>query len=252
MTASFWLIWLLSLTVSSMLGAVVVRRSRERGPLILSVLLAIYVVAANILVPRLVTVKLGWSFVLVTGSIIWPFIAQLTDMLNEIYGKRTTLWAAALAYMANFMFVIFVGLAMQTTPIWEAPQEEWFRMFFGMAWRPALASLCSYTAANWADISLFAWMKKRRFAEEEGSVRQYTGLGEIIRFTSMRSITSDALNMVIDNIVFYTIAFYGLMPNSVLLGLIGSSMLAKVILSQIDPPFFWLFRWMTREVKREF
>lgn len=254
MTWQFWVVWIISLLFSSLLGALVVRKTRERGIITLSVLLAIYVVSANILVPRLVHFTFLWQFVLVTGSIVWPFIAQLTDMINEIYGRKAALFAAAMAYAANLMFVIFTWLSLQTVPLWDAPQETWFRLFFGTAWRPFLASLCSYTAANWADITLFSWLKRKYFKREEGETIEgeaYKSNWEIVKFSTLRSATSDMLNMIIDNVVFYTIAFIGTMPGAVLIHLIASSMLAKVILSQIDLPFYLMFRFLTKDVKRE-
>lgn len=254
MTWQFWVVWLISLAFSSLVGSLVVRKWRDRGVVALSVLLAIYVVSANLLVPRLVTFTFIWQFVLVTGSIVWPFIAQLTDMINEIYGRKTALFAAAMAYAANLMFVIFTWLAMQTTPL-DAEAEPWFRQFFAQAWRPFIASFCSYTAANWADINLFAWFKRKVFKREEGDILEgdaYKTMGDILKFGTLRSAVSDMVNMVIDNIVFYGIAFIGTMPGGALLQLIGSSMVAKVILSQIDLPFYWLFRWLTKDVKREF
>jgi len=254
MTITFWVVWFISILVSSLVGALVVRKFRDRGLVALSVLLAIYVVSANILVPRLVHFTFLWQFVLVTGSIVWPFIAQLTDMINEIYGRKAALFAAAMAYIANLMFVIFVWLSMQTIPLWDAPQEEWFRLFFGQAWRPFLASLCSYTAANLADINLFAWLKRKYFKREEGDIIEgnaYKTNMDIIKFGTLRSAGSDIVNMIIDNVVFYGIAFLGTMPFGALLQLIGSSMLAKVILGVIDTPFYWMFRFLTKDVKRE-
>ena len=93
------------------------------------------------------------------------------------------------------------------------------------------------------------------FKREEGDILEgnayKTGM-DIIKFGTLRSAVSDMVNMVIDNIVFYGIAFLGTMPFPALLQLIGSSMAAKVILSQIDLPFYWMFRWLTKDVKREF
>jgi uncharacterized PurR-regulated membrane protein YhhQ (DUF165 family) len=91
----FWLFWLAGLGVSTVVGAYIVKRNRERGLLILGSMLAIYVVGANILVPRLVNFHIfGLSFVLVTGSIIWPYTAQLSDMINEVYGKKAAFFSA--------------------------------------------------------------------------------------------------------------------------------------------------------------
>lgn len=244
MTPLFWILWLSGLLISTFVGAYVVRFHREKGLYFLGVMLAIYVVGANVLVPRLAGLNIfGLSFVLVTGSIIWPYTAQLSDMINEIYGKKSAIYAAALSYTANLMFVLFVLMAFQTPAI-NADAEPFFKTFFGVAWRVLLASTCSYTLANLADISVFAGIKKTYYKQEATA-------GNILKYSGLRSILSDGVNMVIDNVVFYTIAFLGTMPFPVLLGLIGSSMAAKVIMSQIDLPFYWAFRMMTRGVQRD-
>lgn len=246
MTIQFWFFLFAGLAISTLLGAYVVRTHREYGLMILGGFLAIYVVSANILVPRLVDLNLfGFSFILVTGSIIWPYTAQVSDMLNEIYGKRAAYLAAAMAYTANLMFVIFVLMAFQVTPIWDAAHEGFFHEYFGIAWRILIASICSYTAANYADITLFSKIKKWAANREQTT-------GNILIYSGLRSAVSDGLNMVVDNIVFYTIAFAGTMPNNILVTLILTSMAAKFILSQIDLPFYWGFRLMTRNVKRDF
>ena len=247
MTFAFWGLWLLGLLISTLIGSYVVKRHREYGLIVLGTLLAIYVVGANILVPRLLTFNIfGLSLVLVTGSIIWPFTSQLTDMVNEIYGKKATYIVAAMAYVANLMFVGFVKLGAQAEPLWGVDQEGWWLGYFGIAGRVAFASLCSYTSSQIVDINIFSRIKK--WAAERGD----TGLFGLLVYSGGRSILSDGANMIVDNIVFYSIAFLGTMPFGALLGLIGSSMLAKVILSQIDLPFYWLFRVWTRGVKRDF
>lgn len=246
MNIAFWTFWLLGLAVSTLLGAAVVKYMRPLGLVVLGGFLAIYVVGANILVPRLVNFSIfGLSFVLVSGSIIWPYTAQLSDMINEIYGKTAAYFTAAMGYVANLMFVGFTYMAFNLPPLWDAQQEGWFTQFFGVAGRVVIASICSYTLANVVDINLFALIKKTFAKVEDNPVT-------ILAFSTVRSVTSDAANMIIDNIVFYSIAFYGTMPNEVLIGIIGSSMVAKVILSQIDIPFYWLFRMITRDVERTF
>lgn len=243
---AFWGLWLVGLVVSTFLGAYVVRNHRNTyGYAFLSTMLAIYIVSANILVPRLVTFHLvGTVFILVTGSIIWPYTAQLSDMINEIYGKRKAYFSAFLAYLSNLMFVGFILMAFQLEPL-VPDGEDWFISFFNVAGRVMIASICSYTAANYTDIRVFSKIKEWAFSKEKTA-------GNILAYSALRSSVSDGLNMVIDNIVFYSIAFYGTMPNEVLLSIIGSSMLAKFIMSQIDLPFYWAFRMLTRDVQRDF
>jgi len=242
--ASFWLIWFLALGFSTVFGAIVVKFSRTNGLIILSSFLAIFVVGANILVPRLVNFNVfGMQFILVTGSIIWPFTAQVSDMVNEIYGRKAAIFAAVTAYIANLMFVGFTQMSFGLQPL-DPEMEPFYRSFFGVAGRVLIASACSYTAANLADITVFSAIKAKYFNVEKTA-------GNVLKYASLRSALSDGVNMVIDNFVFYGIAFYGTMPNAALLGLIGSSLLAKLIMSQIDLPFYWAFRMLTTGVERE-
>jgi len=243
-SVTFWVLWALGMLISTVLGAYAVKKHRDRGYMIFSTMLAIYIVSANILVPRLVTFHIfGVGFALVTGSIIWPYTSQLTDMINEIYGKKATYLSAAVAYVANLMFVVFVLMAFQLKPL-TLDSENFFKSFFAVAGRVLLASTCSYIASNYVDIKTFSWVKNWAIKREEAFIN-------MILLSSTRSAVSDAISMVVDNLVFYTIAFYGTMPTSSLLGIIGSSMLAKVILSQVDLPFFWLFKTMTQGIQRD-
>jgi len=246
MPVYFWLFWLAGLAVATLAGSYVVKYHREKGLVILGAMLAIYVVSANILVPRLVLVNLfGWSLVLITGTVIWPFTAQLSDMINEIYGKKSAFYVAGVAYLSNVMFVMFILMAMQMTPLDPGEGEAWFRSYFGVAGRVLFASMCSYTLANFADITVFARIKVWAAQREQTT-------GRLLAYSSLRSTCSDTINMVVDNVVFCTIALYGTIPNSVLWNLIGTTLAAKLILAQMDLPFYWAFRLLTRDVKREF
>lgn len=246
MTPLFWLLWLAGLAVSTILGSFIVRKHRGFGFAIFATMLAIYVVGANVLVPRLIDLKVfGLSFIIVTGAMIWPYTAQMTDMINEVYGRKAAYLAAAVAYVANVMLVMFTQMAFQTPAIGDPGSETWFRTFFGVAGRVMIASICSYTVANFCDITLFSKIKNWARNWEGNAV-------SLLVFSSLRSALSDGVNMVIDSAIFYTIAFIGTMPGADLLALIGSSMAAKVIVSQIDLPFYWVFRLMTRNVERQF
>jgi len=247
MTVAFWIFWIAGLLVSTLAGAYLVRNYRNNyGLAILAMFLAIYVISANILVPRLINFNIfGLTFVVCTGAAVWPFTYQLTDMINEIYGKRSAYVAAAMGYLANLMFVGFILMSFQMVPIWEPGQEGFYATYFGLAGRILFASLCSYTSANAADIYVFSRIKKWSAEREQTS-------GNLLLYSGLRSALSDGVNLVVDNLVFYPIAFYGVIPNGVLVTLIISSMAVKGILSQIDIPFYFLFRLLTKNVERTF
>lgn len=243
---NFWILIVLALSIYTLVGSYTVRYYRPYGFAVLAGFLAIYVTGANILVPRLVDINLfGLSFVLVTGSIIWPFTAQIADMINEIYGKRSAFVAAGIAYGANLMFVLFVYLSFQIAPLWSPEHEAFFREYFGVAGRILIASMSSYSLATYADITVFAKLKRWTYHKEKST-------GNLLLYSAIRSGGTDGLNMVVDNLVFYTIAFAGVLPWNTLGTIMVSSLIAKVILSQINLPNYWVFRLLTRNVVRDF
>lgn len=125
------LYWLIGLTISVYLSVWIIRKNRELGYTFLVVLSAGYIVFANILTPRLIQIDFGFEqLTIVTGSLIWPFTAQLADMINEIYGKRKTMYAFLFAYSINLLFVLFILMADQATPVWTQEEETFWRTYF--------------------------------------------------------------------------------------------------------------------------
>jgi hypothetical protein len=245
MTPLFWILWAAGLSIATFAGVYIARKHRDNGYMVFTIMLAMYVIGANVFVPRLIPLKLfRWEFIVVTGAIIWPFVSQITDMINEIYGRKRTYLAAGLAYIGNLMFVIFALMAFQTPSLYPPAQEEWFHQYFGMAGRVLIASALAYIADNFIDITIYALMKKWSYDKEQST-------GKMMLYSSLRSAFSDGLTEIVDCLVFYTIAFYGLIPNDVLVTLIFSSMAAKIILSQIDLPFYWVFKLGTKGVQRD-
>lgn len=245
---SMWLWWGIGLTLSTLAGSWVVIRYRHFGFPILMTIFAGYVLSANVLVPRLVKLELGiTTLVLTTGSIIWPFTAQLSDMINEIYGKRKAYLAVIMAYMINLLFITFVYMGASAQALWSAEKEGFWLSYFKSAPRILLASSAAFLICQFIDVAIFAKLKQC-FAQREKS----TSLKGIIVFCAVRSITSDVVNMVLDGALFAVFAFLFVLPTEELLSLVIGSITAKGLLAIIDTPWFLAFRVGVRKVKREF
>ena len=241
------LYWIIGLTVSVYLSLWAIKRSREFGYTFLTVLSAGYIVFANILTPRLIQLDFGITqLTIVTGSLIWPFTAQLADMINEIYGKRKTFRAFLLAYFINLLFVLFVFMAEQATPIWTSEEEVFWKNYFMPSGRILLASTISFIVCILIDVNIFSYLKEKYRPKEEIS-----SLGQLSIFGALRSMLSDILNMFCDGLVFSVIAFAFVLPLDSLCQLIVGSVLFKAFLSLIDTPLFILFRIHIRNIKRE-
>lgn len=241
------LYWIIGLTVSVYLSIWTIKRSREFGYTFLVVLSAGYIVFANILTPRLMQLDFGITqLTIVTGSLIWPFTAQLADMINEIYGKRKTLYAFLLAYFINLLFVLFVLMADQATPIWTNEEEVFWENYFMPSGRILLASTISFIVCILIDVNIFAYLKEKFRLEEDAS-----SIGHLSFLGAFRSMLSDFLNMFCDGLVFSVLAFAFVLPLDSLCQLVIGSVFFKAVMSLIDTPLFVLFRIHIRNLKRE-
>src|SRR5207253_2015374 len=111
-----------------------------------------YVLSANILVPRLVSLDLGFTSVLLTsGSLIWPFTTQISDMVNEIYGRRKALLSVVLAYVLNVMFILFLYTAAFAPAVWSSEKEAFWEEYFLPSARIFLASSASFVVCSAVD-----------------------------------------------------------------------------------------------------
>jgi hypothetical protein len=207
-----------------------------------------YVLSANILVPRLVEWDIGiTTLVLTTGSIIWPFTAQLSDMINEIYGKRKAYLAVIMAYVVNLIFITFVYLGSSAQPLWSAENEEFWLNYFQPAPRILIASSAAFLICQFTDVAIFARLKQY-FLKWEKS----TSIKGIVAFCTIRSIVSDVVNMALDGALFAIFAFLFVLPTDELITLILGSIVAKGLLAIVDTPWFIAFRVGVRDVEREF
>ncbi len=239
--------WLVGLVISVCLSVWLIKKERDLGYTFLVTLSAGYIVFANILTPRMIQIDVGIEqLTIATGSLIWPFTAQLADMINEIYGRKKTVYAFLFGYIVNLLFVIFILMASKTVSQWSYEEEFFWRKYFFPSGRILFASTISFIVCSLIDIYFFSFLKNKFMAKEDNS-----GVKVLAYWGGLRNVTSDILNMLCDGILFSIIAFVYILPKEVLFNLIISSTVLKVTMSVIDTPLFIFFRIKTRKVIRE-
>ena len=110
----------------------------------------------------------------------------------------------------NFMTVAMgqLAVALPAAPFWEG--EEGFNFVFGMAPRIAIASLLAFLAGSFINAYVMSRMK----------------IASGGKHFSMRAIFSTVLGESADSLIFFPLAFGGLMPVNEL----GKMMLVQVVL----------------------
>ena len=144
------------------------------------------------------------------GNLFFPISYLFGDILTEVYGyarSRRVVWAgfAALAY-ASFQSAVIVHLR----PAPSFHDQALLEWAFGSTWRIAAASLVAYFCGEFVNSFTLARMKV------------LTGG----RLLWTRTIGSTVVGESVDTLIFYPLAFYGVLEDS----LLGRIMIANYCL----------------------
>lgn len=159
--------------------------------MLLGILFNVCLVASNLLGTKLIDV---FGISVTGGLMIFPISYIINDCVAEVWGYRKARLLIWSGFVSNF-FTVAVGLiavAIPAAPFWEG--EEHFNFVFGMAPRIACASLMAYLVGSF----LNAWVMSRMKIASKGA-----------RF-SQRAIWSTIVGETGDSLIFFPIAFGGL------------------------------------------
>ena len=180
-------------------------------------------VSSNLFVPRLWQV--GSLPLQLSGAIIiFPISYIINDCLTEVYGFRKT----RLVIWIGFILSGFIALAAQIVtmlpaPLYEEsiPIAESFNALFGMVPRTTFASLMAFFCGSQFNALVMSRMKVLTAGK---------GFG-------WRAVISSLAGEMVDSIVFYPIAFAGILPLRGILGIIVTQVLVKTLYEVIVLPF---------------
>lgn len=158
------------------------------------------------------------------GTLIYPLTFTLRDLVHKVAGKavaRALIFAAAVInlFMASLFWVVDKMPLVPDT----GPQSELFGSVLGPVWRIVIASIIAEVISELIDTEVYsAWV--RRFGE-----RSQWG----------RVLSSNAVSVPVDSVVFAVLAFSGLMPASVVVEIIFTNIVVKGIVTVISIPLIY-------------
>lgn len=206
-------------------------------------LIAIYVVflaIAQFFATRLALFDFGViAFIAPCGIVVFPFTLQLTDMVNEKYGRHEVYRMIGIAFVSQIMLVVFLQIATIATHIETYPGQSDPLTAFALVPSITIASWIAFLISENFD----AWLYDK--------IRGY-----IANHLWIRNVFSDVLSLGLDSIIFTPLAFY-VLPSIILgadthlitpLDVLGTIMVGQLvmkwILGLIDTPFMYLTRWV--------
>lgn len=161
--------------------------------MVLGIVFCVCLVAANLLETKVV--QLG-PVAVTAGLIVFPVSYIINDCIAEVWGFRKARLIIWMGFLMNF-FVVALGqlaIAIPAAPFWEG--EEAFDFVFGMAPRIAAASLMAFLVGSFIN----AYVMSRMKVASQG------------RHFSARAILSTLAGESADSLIFFPLAFGGLMP----------------------------------------
>ena len=176
--------------------------------MLLGILFNVCLIAANLLETKVIQVG---SLTVTAGLLVFPISYIITDCIAEVWGfkkARLIIWSG---FAMNF-FVVALGLiavAIPAAPFWEG--EEHFDFVFGMAPRIVAASLMAFLVGSFLNAYVMSKMK----VASQG------------RNFSARAIWSTVVGETADSLIFFPVAFGGVIAWKELLIMMGIQIVLK-------------------------
>ena len=178
--------------------------------MVLGIVFCVCLVAANLLETKVV--QFG-PISVTAGLIVFPISYIINDCIAEVWGFRKTRLVIWMGFLMNFMVVALgqIAVMLPAAPFWTGADA--FNFVFGLAPRIAVASLSAFLVGSFIN----AYVMSRMKVASKG------------RHFSVRAIASTIAGEGADSLIFFPLAFGGLMPVPELLKM----MLVQVILKTL-------------------
>lgn len=166
-------------------------------------------IISNLMATKLIMVC---GLVLPAAVIVYPFCFMCGDVLTEVWGFKNAKKIIWLGFLMNLLLIICtnIGIYLPYPDFWQG--QENYKFIFGAIPRITIASFIGYIFGELINSYSLEWIKK------------FTGQ----KLLFIRTIGSSIIGQIFDTGLFITIAFYGTMPNNILITMIVTQYFVKV------------------------
>jgi len=196
-------------------------------------LYATLTVVANIVAVKLIQVG---PFIVPAAVIAYSATFLLTDVADEIWGKKFGYKIVMSGFISNLLAVSVILLAVhwQPAPFQDGNFQEMFKAVLGTVPRIFIASVVAYLISQTHDVWAFHYWKEKTRG----------------KYLWLRNNLSTSVSQLLDTLIFITVAFYGSVPTDILLQMILGQYLLKVIIALADTPFVYVGVGILRKIRK--
>ena len=181
-------------------------------------------------------IDLKW-FTFDGGTLLFPLSYIFGDILTEVYGYRRSRYVIWLGFfMALLMSAVFIIVGvLPSAPDWG--NQSAYDLILGLTPRIVLASLVAYSFGEFSNSFILAKMK----------------IWTKGKMLWMRTIGSTLVGELVDSAIFIIIAFWGVLPNSLLITLIISNYIFKTAVEILFTPVTYkIVKFLKKEENEDF
>ena len=201
--------------------------------MLFSILFTVCLILANLLGTK----QIALGPIRVTGGlIIFPVSYIINDCVCEVWGYGKTRLLIWTGFLMNFFFVSVCAVcdAIPGAPWWD--NDAGFHAIFGLAPRIAFASFAAFLAGSFINAFVMSRMK----VKSEG------------RHFFVRAISSTLLGESADSLIFFPLAFYGVVPTAALPQLMMWQVILKTAYEIVVLPMtIMVVKWVKRHEQED-
>lgn len=195
------------------------------------------ILVSSIVVTNIIGVKIMTLFGLnfTAGVVTYGLVFLCTDVIGEIWGKRTGYYFVLLGFICSLFMLLFVHLAIVSSPavFWSENQAAYEQTLGGVG-RIVFASMIAYLISQLHDVWAFDFWRRCTKA----------------RWLFLRNNLSTITSQTIDTVLFIGIAFGGVFSMSQIVSMVLGQIVIKWGIAVVDTPAIYLvLSWIGPPVK---
>ena len=177
---------------------------------VMAMMFAVFLILANLMEVKVV--KIG-ILTATAGLSVFPISYIINDCIVEVYGFAKARFVIWMGFLLNMIFVVFlqVCVALPSDPSWTA--QAAVEQVFGNTPRILLGSFVAFIVGSMVNAQVMSCMKVR-----DGGKR-----------FSLRAILSTVFGETADSLIFFPIAFAGMLPPATILTLVWTQVMLKTL-----------------------
>lgn len=183
-------------------------------------------IMANVMSARILRVGPSWaSFAVDAGTLTYPLTFTLRDLVHKVGGRRVarTVIVATAALNVVLALGLWATAVLPGDPSVDAAAQKWFGPVLTPVLRITLASIVAQVVAELLDTEVY-----HRWVGRFGHRAQWG-----------RVLSSNAVSIPVDSVVFVAIAFGGVLPFAVAVSIVWANVVVKGVASLVSTPLIY-------------